>query len=849
MALPLVAALVVAACGDDSTNAPELDTIAASAAATSDLSTLVEALGAAGLVSTLDGSGPFTVFAPRNAAFAALDAGVLNGLLAEGNVDLLSRILTFHVVAGAAVRSGDLSDGQTVTTVEGGTLTIGVSGGSVTVNGAAVVSADIEASNGVVHIIDDVLVPSDLDVYETAVLTSGTTTLASAVLAGDLDGALSGTGPFTVFAPVNSAFEALDEYLLLALLDSDNIDLLQKVLQFHVVSGAVRAADLTNGGTATTLEGGTLTFDLSGATPKVNGVDITTTDIEVSNGVIHLVDGVLLPPLDIVETARLTGPTATLVEAIVAGGLDDDLAGAGPFTVFAPVNGAFETLGALTTQNLVSPANQDILVDLLTFHVIAGQKVMAADLTDGGTATTLEGGTLTFDLSGATPKVNGIGITVTDVEAENGVIHLIDGVLTGSLDVVQRATITPATETLVDAVIAADLVTTLKGPGPFTVFAPLNEDFAALGSTLDNLLAVENMDVLQDVLTYHVVSGTFLSTDLTDGGTLTTVEGNDIVFDLSEPTQPKVNGRFLNTTDILVENGVIHLVQGVLTEGMNVVERARVTDETSTLVAAVVAASTNGSEDLAATLSGAGPFTVFAPVNAAFAALGTDRLDVLLDPANAELLSDILRYHVIPGAKVMAADLAGLGGSATTYDGADVTFDLSGATPKVNGANIIATDIEVSNGVIHLIDGVLTENLDLVDVATVEGFSSLVGAVDAAGLTATLRSDNGGAGFTVFAPTNAAFATAFPSGLPGNPALSDVLTYHVLDSEVASSALSDGLVVTNTVNGASFTVNISGGSVTITDQAGSTVNVVLTDVPAANGIIHVIDGVISPTAP
>ena len=137
------------------------------------------------------------------------------------------------------------------------------------------------------------------------------------------------------------------------------------------------------------------------------------------------------------------------------------------------------------------------------------------------------------------------------------------------------------------------------------------------------------------------------------------------------------------------------------------------------------------------------------------------RLDVILDSANVELLQKILTYHVVDGA-VFAGDLTN-GLEVATLEGTNVTFDLSDPMmPMVNGANIVATDIVTENGVIHLIDGVLTENLDIVDVATVEGFSTLVSLVDLQGLTETLRSDNGGAGWTVFAPTNDAF-----DALPG----------------------------------------------------------------------------------
>jgi transforming growth factor-beta-induced protein len=252
-----------------------------------------------------------------------------------------------------------------------------------------------------------------------------------------------------------------------------------------------------------------------------------------------------------------------------------------------------------------------------------------------------------------------------------------------------------------------------------------------------------------------------------------------------------------------------------------------------------------GAGGLESTLAGDGPFTVFAPVNEAFAALGTDKLDVLLDPANQAILQKILTYHVISG-DVRAADLTD-GAMVATVEGTEVTIDLSDPmSPKVNGANIIATDIEVGNGVIHLIDGVLTESLDIVDVAVVNGFNTLVSLVDQQGLTSTLRTDNGGDGFTVFAPTEDAFAAL--SSVPTGDALTDVLLYHVVGATVESADLSDGQVVTTLeTGGETFTVNIAGSDVTLTDGSGNSVGVVVTDVPAKNGVIHVINGVILPS--
>jgi len=404
-------------------------------------------------------------------------------------------------------------------------------------------------------------------------------------------------------------------------------------------------------------------------------------------------------------------------------------------------------------------------------------------------------------------------------------------------DIVDVVVSTANVSTLQTAVEAAGLASTLQADGPFTVFAPRNEAFDALGSdVIQALLDAGNAELLTKILTFHVVPGVAaMSSDLSDGQTVTTVQGGSLTIGVSGGTVT-VDGATVVSADIEATNGVIHIIDAVLVPEVDLVEKAILTAQTQTLVAAVAAGG------LVSTLQGAGPFTIFAPVNDAFAALGTDKLDVLLDPANLALLQKILTYHVIAG-DIRAADLSD-GATVTTVEGSDLTFDLSGATPKVNGANVVATDIVVENGVIHLIDGVLTENADLVDVAILNGFPTLVDLVVTAGLEPTLRSDNGGNGFTVFAPTEAALAAL--SSVPSGQALVDVLTYHVVGATILSSALSNGVVVT-TVQGNSFTVNISGSSVTITDQASNTINVVLTDVPASNGVVHVIDGVMLPS--
>jgi len=278
-----------------------------------------------------------------------------------------------------------------------------------------------------------------------------------------------------------------------------------------------------------------------------------------------------------------------------------------------------------------------------------------------------------------------------------------------------------------------------------------------------------------------------------------------------------------------------------------------------TLVAAVTAA------DLGETLSGDGPFTVFAPTNDAFDALPAGTLDDLLLPENKETLAGILTYHVVAG-KVMAADLSD-GQEVETVQGGILTVGIDGDAVTLTDendatVNVTATDIEASNGVIHVIDGVVTPAAKdaegsetaagtIVDVAAGNpDFETLVAAVTAADLVETLSGDGP---FTVFAPTNDAFA-ALPAGtldsllLPENKeTLAGILTYHVVSGAVMAADLSDGQEV-ETVNGAILTVGIDGDAVTLTDATGATVNITATDIEASNGVIHVIDGVLLPSA-
>lgn len=298
----VLSAVTISACGGSDHPATPPD-IVQLAKADPNLSTLAAAVTAAGLDTTLQAAGPFTVFAPTNAAFSALltELGITQDQLLA-NKPLLTAVLTYHVLP-AKVTQAQVPLGKAITTVQGGIFKIdAVNGQLVITDGrnrkANITTTDIAAANGVVHVIDRVLLPADKTIVQTAQALPQFSTLVEAVVAAGLDTTLSGTGPFTVFAPTNDAFAALLTELNIskAALLADKA-LLTKVLTYHVVPGRVLKADVPVGTPIATVEGETFTVDgsLAITDQRARKANITATDVLASNGVIHVIDKVILP--------------------------------------------------------------------------------------------------------------------------------------------------------------------------------------------------------------------------------------------------------------------------------------------------------------------------------------------------------------------------------------------------------------------------------------------------------------------------------------------------------------------------------------------------------------------------
>ena len=839
--------LTLSACDDDGTPGPpeaiEVST-AQYIAGRSDLDELNSALQAADLVSTLEGDGPFTVFAPSNDALASLN---VDGLAAEdglNDVELLSNILLTHVITGDAITANGISDGGTATTASGATITFSVSDGDVqlSVGGATatVQTTDLETTNGVIHIIDDVLI-GNTTTAERAKATPATETLATAVGAAGLESTLDGDGPFTVFAPVNGAFDAIDADEL-----TGNATLLTEVLNYHVVSGsALASGDIAEGeSTVETEDGADLTINKTAdGTVTVNGKTVTTADIQTTNGVIHLIDGVLLETLDIANYAALTPDVETLVGAVDAAGLTDALANeTNTFTVFAPVNSAFDAIDADELTD-----NAALLSRVLNYHVVQGQSVplTGAGLSDGDPlATNDTGQDLTVSVEDdSITAVNGVEIAGT-VEVENGTIHLLGNVLLQSANIAQRATLDPNLSALTDAVTTGGLASgagTLGDDGTdFTVFAPPNGAFSGLDAA-----AFTGEDGSQplafDLVRYHAIQGTpIAAADISDGQTAASPVGPDLEFRAFADGSVTVNGVPVTTTDIQARNGIIHLIDGVLLGSLNIAQRATVEPALSTLVAAVGAADSrvDALSDDDATL------TVFAPTNDAFSALDVEDIT-----GDQDLVTDLLLNHVVSGS-IASGDITNGQEAETLEQAADgdsdrLTFAVtSDGSVSVNGIPVSTADIQTVNGVVHVIDGVLLSELNATQrVVADPAFSSLQAAVVQAGLDDDLA---GTGPFTVFAPTNDAFATYL-----GDTALEDVanadliplLQYHVVADEVASGDLTNSSTPA-TLQGDPLAFNVDDGVVVNPDDEAA--SVVTADVEVDNGVVHVIDTVLEP---
>jgi uncharacterized surface protein with fasciclin (FAS1) repeats len=514
------------------------------------------------------------------------------------------------------------------------------------------------------------------------------------------------------------------------------------------------------------------------------------------------------PPIEtIVDVAAADGNFITLVAALEATGLDETLSDPDSmFTVFAPTDDAFALLGQDTIDALL--ADPDTLSGILTYHVLGS--AVDAETAIGAAGTTIEtvnGASIGLSLSELDLLVNTATVTATDITADNGIIHVLDAVLSvptapdmPTANIVETAVANGGFTILVEALQATGLDASLANESnEYTVFAPTDAAFNMLGDDVINTL-LDNPDVLEEILFQHVALGSVDSVTAYsfNGQAL----GNGVTVGINTDTDTLTyGGANVTTTDIYTTNGIIHVIDMVIVgdvelpaPAMSIVDVAIEAGSFTTLVAALQA---TGLDEVLADPDS--EFTVFAPTDAAFALLGEDVINQLL--MEPDTLSDILLYHVISGATILQDAAVSTAQSSentvTMTNQQDAALSLSGSTLYINKSAVSAADIMADNGVIHVLDQVIMPPAakgeptgSIVDVAVASpDFDTLVAALTAANLVSTLADET--QTFTVFAPTDAAFDKiddAVLSGLLGDvDALTGVLLQHVVDGAEISS--------------------------------------------------------------
>ena len=686
-------------------------------------------------------------------------------------------------------------------------------------------------------------------IVDVATANGSFTTLIAALEATGLDTTLSDMdSKFTVFAPTDDAFALLGQDVIDSLLA--DTDTLSDILTYHVISGEVdsSAAISSAGSLVEMVNGDSVGLSLDGENLLVNTATVILVDVAADNGVIHVIDAVLTPPavkgtptMNIVDTAVAAGDFGTLVTALQAAGLDATLADeTQSFTVFAPTDAAFAMIDPETLNLLI--ADTDALSSVLLQHVVSGEvNSVTAYTLNGSSATTASGAAIPVAINTELDTLTFGGATVqtTDIYTTNGIIHVIDTVVIADVElptppasIVDVAVSNGSFTTLVAALQATGLDTVLDDQeSTFTVFAPTDAAFALLGQdAIDALLA--DPDTLKDILLYHVISGSEILQD----AAITVAQSESNKVDMANERQTAltladsrlyINKSAVSLADVMADNGVIHVVDQVILpppavtdSTQTIVDIALAEEKFSTLVAALTAA------DLVTTLSDeTATFTVFAPTNAAFDKIEDTALADLL--ADTDALTDVLLKHVISGATIDSVSAYAANGGVVTSIGND------------------------SLGV-SLVDFTKTTNGDSDEVAYDSASQRLVGGTNSTNPGFTLYafdSDLGSAGSTC----NDSCATNWPPVL-------------VTDGEVANIS---GLSLVTRDDGSSQAaykgrpLYFYSGDTEASDTSGQSVsgwwklgqeqvalqvqgsNVTSVDIYASNGILHVIDTVIT----
>ncbi|XP_057380925.1 transforming growth factor-beta-induced protein ig-h3-like isoform X2 [Daphnia carinata] len=555
------------------------------------LTTLVDMVVKAGLADALSGPGPFTVFAPINNAFSAVDPSTLNAIMSD--ITVLRQVIAYHVVEStlpAALFKNEL----TPLTASGESLRVNVydSGDAktVTINGALKIRT-IEATNGIIHVINKVLIPEpQSNIIEVLEKKGKFTTLLTALAVAGLTTTIQNAGPFTLFAPTDDAFRSLPAGTLDSLIT--NREELKKVLLSHVASGTLYKRGLSSG-LVPVIAGGNVKAAVGFDGAMFGNAQMIETDLFASNGVIHVINSVIIQPVGqppkavfsqrakavdnqpsktpvnqqktrvartIASMLNENGLT-TLADLVVKVGLVNVLSQQGSFTLFAPTNDAFSALDSVTWNALLQDVN--LLKRVLTYHIVPSA-IPPASMKNELVTNSLSGESLRINEynNRKVVTVNG-ALKLKTLEAENGIVYVIDKVLIpdNNKSIVKVLETKGKFTTLMTALVVSGLKNHLDTAGPFTLFAPSDDAFKALPAGVLNSLFT-NPSELQKVLLSHVIPTTVYSRGLSSGH-LNLARGGKVAVTVSQ-SGVKISNANVIEADLVAANGVIHVINNLI---------------------------------------------------------------------------------------------------------------------------------------------------------------------------------------------------------------------------------------------------------------------------------------------
>ncbi|XP_031428434.1 periostin [Clupea harengus] len=500
----------------------------------------------------IEGRGSFTMFAPSNDAWELLDASVKATLESS-----LNDALHYHMI-NKRLLTKDLKNDLTVKSMHKshGLRINHYSNGVVTVNCARIIHGNQVATNGVVHVIDRVIRVVEDTIHNVLDNDEDLSSLRTVAEVSGLMDTLKGPGQFTLFAPTNAAFDKIEGDVMERLMSDKTI--LQALLQYHLLSSVQCSEAIMSGSVYETMEGSTIEIGCDGESLTVNGIKmVMKKDIVTTNGVIHLIDQVLIPNSAKVVMELVS--ESTFKDMVSELGLAAAMQPETEYTLLAPLNGAF-------TEEVMS-MDQRLLKIILENHILK-MKVTLSELYNGQELETVSGKLLRVFIYRTAVCIENACMVRGSKEGSNGALHLM------------RSLIKPPESTMFDILVAdgrfkiflslmdtAGLIELLKQTGAFTLFAPTDDAFGTLSEEDIALLKVD-ANALRTILLYHFSTGVFINGGLEGGVTnlLKTIQGNNLQL-LSVNSSIHVNSIDVPDNDIMASNGVVHVVKTLLYPG------------------------------------------------------------------------------------------------------------------------------------------------------------------------------------------------------------------------------------------------------------------------------------------